>query len=124
LSASARAETATGPCASIDLLDPSDPNGVRFIGCDGAQTEYKLAISSQDAATVIDLSPAVSTPQIIAANIGTAFLLTREGGALAINAETVSISSVVNAASLAPGLSPGGLFTLFGSGLNNGGVNP
>ena len=123
LSAASSASAVGGPCPSVDLLDSVDVSGVRFIECDGTQSIYQLSLGLQKGASIVDLGGEPAPPSI-PANSGDAFGIMRTNGALSIGASTLTITAVVNAASMGPGLSPGGLFTIFGSGFTAGGATP
>jgi uncharacterized protein (TIGR03437 family) len=124
ISALAAVSSPAGPCPSVDLLDQAGAGGIRFIGCDGTQAAYQLEFENQKGAGIVDLTGGTVSYQQITVNSGVAFGITRVAGRLAISTQTIAITSVVNSASLAPGLSPGGLFTIFGRGLNAGSSKP
>lgn len=112
-SAAASAAGPAGPCALADL------DGVRFLECDGSQQAYQVAFGAQTSATVIDLG-AIASAQKIGVSYGTAFQIARSNGGLQIQPQTIAVQAVVNAASGGPGLSPGGIFTIYGAGLTVG----
>ena len=53
-----------------------------------------------------------------------AWVVGRKNGALAVVAQTLTIGSVVDSAAFGPGLSPGGLITIFGTGFVAGNSVP
>ncbi len=125
------AASPAGACAnSIDLGDPvlsgrSAPakvGAVRFLECDGTQFPYQLAFATQTGASILDLSGGPS--QQIAAGSAPAFQVSRSSATLAVAPQTLAITSVVNSAGFGPGLSPGGFFTIFGSGFTVGSSIP
>jgi len=116
-----------GSCTnSIDIADPvvagqaapAKVGAVRFLECDGTQPVYQLSFGTQPGAAILDLAggPAIE----IAAGSALAWQVTRTNGSLAIAPQTMAITAVVNSAGFGPGLSPGGLFTIFGAGFTAG----
>jgi len=61
---------------------------------------------------------------VLTGSSAAAYKLTRSAGGLAVDGQDVSFSSdaVVNAATFSAGIAPGGLFTIFGSGLAGAGA--
>ena len=119
-------ESAQGACGSVleipDAAVIGSTSSVtlrssRFIYCNGANPPYQASLSApgsyrayvEGAGLLKDLSS--STPA--------AYALTFTAGTLAASAQTASFSTagVLNAATFVPGLAPGGLFSIFGSGL-------
>jgi hypothetical protein len=90
--------------------------------CDGTAASYQVSFAKQAGATVIDLTGTPVAP--IAANSGVAFQVVRASGVLSVSPAAIMISSAVNAAGLGPGLSAGGIFTIFGAGLATSGSVP
>ena len=84
-----------------------------FRYCDGTQPVYQLGLASR--ATVIDLATGGRRSDLSPS----AYKITRSGSALAIAPQDVSFApdGVVNPATLASGIAPGGLMTILGSGL-------
>jgi uncharacterized protein (TIGR03437 family) len=116
-----------GSCTnSIDIADPvvavqaapAKVGAVRFIECDGTQPVYQLGFGTQTGATILDLAggPALE----IGAGSALAWQVTRTNGSLAIGPQMMVITAVVNSAGFGSGLSPGGLFTIFGTGFTAG----
>lgn len=118
-----------GPCGrALDLPDAAifaaDAASVltrsRFFYCDGTQTAYQLSHGGEGPyrVSVTDLAPAGNS-RVLSGSSAAAYKLTRPAAQLAIATQDVgfSSSSVVNAATFTPGIAPGGLFTIFGSGL-------
>ena len=121
------AASLSGSCTnSVDISDPviagqaapAKVGAVRFLECDGTQPVYQLGFGTQTGAAIIDLagSPALE----IAAGSALAWQVTRPNGSLVIAPQTMAITAVVNSAGFGPGLSPGGLFTIFGAGFTAG----
>jgi uncharacterized protein (TIGR03437 family) len=79
-------------------------------------------MAAQKGATILDLTggPASQIP----AGPSLAYQISRTQGLLSIVPQQMAITSVVNTAGYGPGLSPGGLFTIFGGGLANGSEAP
>ena len=130
IAANASASSASGACNALDLGDPAVPGqpaparvgGVRFLACDGTAPPYQISFANPAGATVYVLAGGPAIP--IPAAGGPAWQVTRNGSALAVTAQTLSISAIVNAATFGPGVSPGGIFTIFGSGLSAGSSPP
>jgi uncharacterized protein (TIGR03437 family) len=114
LSANSATNSPLGACAGADILGPSG-GGVRFQYCDGSQTLYETDFSANKGAAISDLSggPAAA----ISAGTGTSWGISRRNGQLSVSALSPSISAVTDSAAFAKSISPGGLFTIFGSGL-------
>lgn len=128
--AQASAASAAGACTTLDLGDPaiagqSAPatvGGVRFLACNGTAPAYQVGLTGNSGAAVYDLAggPPVSIPS----SGSPAWQITRSGSGLAVAAQQIFISSIVNSATFGPGLSPGEIFTIFGTGLTAGSVQP
>ncbi len=113
--AAASVRSVAGNCgASIDLPD-SATSGVRFIACDESQDSYEAALQPNLGATVVDLAGGAAV-SIAPASTGV-YRIRRSNGKLQVDPQTLSITAVVDAAVFGSGLSPGGLFTIFGTGL-------
>ena len=128
LSAAGSAASPSGDCgAALDLLDGAG-TGVRFIPCDGTQSAYQLAFGAPGAggtpkgSAVFDSGTGISQQLSIVG--GNAFLVTRSGSASVIAPQATAITAVVNAANVTAGISPGGIFSIFGYGFTVGSVVP
>ena len=117
-----------GTCgAALNLWDAAVPEiansgnvgGVRFVSCDGVQAAYQLSVAGGDALGALDF--ASSTTQAIPATAIKVYGVSRVAGVLTVAPQTVGIAAVVNSASFQPGVTAGGLATIFGSGLVTGG---
>jgi len=114
---------AGGTCPLLDVQDPwmssggipASVGGVRFAGCDGASFPYQLDFLRQNGAVALDLGGGTSGTVAVGSGVG--WQVSRVSGVLVLSPQAISVGSVVNSASLAPGISPGGIFTIFGSGL-------
>ena len=105
----------SGACGQvIDLPDAAPPLISRFRYCEGGQPVYQLSLGGR--ATLIDLAPGGRRSEL---GVG-AYKATRPGVQLTLAPQDVSFSQngIVNAASFAPGVAPGGLMAIFGSGLS------
>jgi uncharacterized protein (TIGR03437 family) len=117
-----------GSCgAPLDLLDAVDgagnPSGglvSRFVACDGGSSTYQIGIAAPQPyrAFVTDLATAGSTTDVSGTAPAT-YRATRVKLNLTVAPQSASFTAdaVVNAATFAPGLAPGGIFSVFGSGL-------
>jgi uncharacterized protein (TIGR03437 family) len=112
-SAKASANSPVGACSLLPISD-SAASGVTFLYCDGSQPVYELDLAVSKVATVVDLTGAA--PVTLPANGTLAWQLGRAAGVIQPVVQTLSISAVTDSASFGPGLSPGGLFTIFGAG--------
>ncbi len=119
--------SATGACANqLDISDPAvagqaaatKVGAVRFLECDGSQPAYQLGFSTQTGGAVVDLAGGSSLQ--IAPGSSLAWQVTRPNGLLAIAPAAVAIASVVSAADYSPGLSPGEIISIFGTGFTVG----
>ena len=110
-----------GSCGrTLDLLDVSTTRLSRFRYCDGSQPVHQLTIGS-DAAyriTVADLAQGGRSTEFTGPGL-TALRASRAAVNMVVVPQDVSFSSnsVVNAATFVPGIAPGGLIAIFGSGL-------
>ena len=103
-----------GACAAgIDIADAG--GGVRFVACDDGQESYEAAFDSNLGATVADLAGGAAI--VIAGGTTTVYRIRRNAGKRLAEAQTISITAVGDSAAFGPGISPGGLFTIFGTGL-------
>jgi uncharacterized protein (TIGR03437 family) len=125
-------QSAAGGCsAPLNFQDaylpgsapPSAVLSSQFIYCDGTQPVYQasVGIASPYQVSFTDLSVPDTTGIVTNINGSSvaAYQVTRSSGQLSITSPAISFSpgAVLNAASFLPGISPGGLFSLFGSGL-------
>ena len=113
------------PDAAVSGMEPPAAVAVsRFIPCDGTQPMYQVSAGSVPA-SLTALRPGGST-QNLAGSAAGVYKVTLAGTGIAIGPQDVSFSSasVVNAATFANGLAPGGLFSIFGAGFASpGGVS-
>jgi uncharacterized protein (TIGR03437 family) len=125
--------SAGGTCGlSIALPDAVDSSGnpapfvSRFQVCDGAVAAYQVDIGAaqQYRAFVADLVAGGSSFDI-SGNALASYAATRPQLNLVLAPQSTSIlaGGVVNAATFTPGIAPGGLFTIFGSGLSGAAVD-
>jgi uncharacterized protein (TIGR03437 family) len=118
-----------GACgASLDLLDAVDTNAAgagkvllsRVAACDGAAANYQLRVGAAQPfhALVSDLATGGSLIDVSGSTIAT-YKATRPRLNLALAPQDVSFSAdgVVNAATFVSGIAPGGIISVFGSGL-------
>ncbi|MDQ6706086.1 MAG: Ig-like domain-containing protein, partial [Acidobacteriota bacterium] len=113
------------PDAAVSGFEPPASVAVsRFIYCDGAQPMYQVNAASVPA-SLTALGAGGST-QTLAGSAAGVYKVSRTGAGIAIGPQDVSFSStsVVNAATFANGLAPGGLFSIFGTGLAPAGADP
>ena len=101
-----------------DTLPFGAIGGVRFVSCDGTQAAYQAVLAAPDQAAALDFT-GTGTQNL---NNATAriFGVSRVSGILTFTPQTSAIVSVVDSASFRPGLTAGGLATIFGSGLAAG----
>ncbi len=114
LSAAAATSSVNGICPSVDLLGPSG-GGVRFQYCDGSAPLYETDFSAVKGATVTDLTGGAAAT--IPAS-GATWAISRSNGTLTVKPLSLSIGAVADSAGFRPAVSPGGLFTIFGSGFS------
>jgi uncharacterized protein (TIGR03437 family) len=127
--------SAVGLCGqSLDLLDAVDGTGglasstgtlISRIGvCDGVQSTYQIRIGAAQAfyALVSDLATAGSETDVSGSAIGN-YKVTRPQLNLVLAAQDAGFTpaGVVNAATFAPGIAPGGILSIFGYGLADSG---
>jgi len=88
----------------------------QFVYCDGTQPVYQASLGN--AGSLIDLSSAPGSGTSALPG-GSTYQFIQTGGKWTPSPATVSFSTsaVLNAATFQPGLSPGGIFSLFGTGL-------
>ena len=107
--------SATGTCGMPWLTDQ-----FTAIYCDGTQDLYSIETkgSSPVRLTFTDLSSPGARSELASSGLAS-FRVTRAGAAWTVTASTPNFTAagVVNAASYVPALAPGGIFTIFGSGL-------
>jgi uncharacterized protein (TIGR03437 family) len=121
--------SAAGTCGqALELFDSVDSTGApaagpllsRMIACDGTQTAYQMLIGSTQPfhAQVMDLAPGGSHADLSGSSPAT-YRATRTQFYLALAPQDVSFTAlaVVNGATFAPGLAPGGVVSIFGTGL-------
>ena len=116
-----------GPCG-VSFQAPLDPAGAMFgfRFCDGTRDVYQLDTAANTAfqLSLTDLgSPGARTD--IAGQGATSLAIYRRGAQWTASTQSLTFTAagIVNAASFAPTLSPGALFTVFGSGLAKAGVD-
>jgi uncharacterized protein (TIGR03437 family) len=97
---------------------------LRQRACDGLADEYQIELAGQGElrAVVTDLAEGGARTEI-AGSRSAAFRATRPGAGLRIEPQESSLleRAVVNAATFKPEIAPGGLVSIFGSGLAHGG---
>jgi uncharacterized protein (TIGR03437 family) len=118
--------SAAGPCGTFaDLPDTGGPLVSRFRYCDGAQAVYQLSLGAalSSRAILTDLAPGGRRSELGGSGAAVAYKVTRPDGLIAVAPQDVSLSpeGVVNPATLAAGIAPGGLMTILGSGLAGAG---
>ncbi len=115
LSGGVTAGAPAGVCTGVGLMGPSG-GGASIRYCDGAQSLYEADFATATGALLADLSggPSASIP----AGGGGSWAITRTGGQLTVAPLSPSITAVADSAGFGPAVSPGALFTIFGSGLS------
>jgi uncharacterized protein (TIGR03437 family) len=125
-SASAPAvQSAAGSCSSALVFPDSYvfnaplPQTVltsRFVYCDGTQAVYQATLGAAASLTDLSVSPGTGTSALSGA---ATYQISQSGGRwTAVPAGlSFSASAILNAATFQPGISPGGIFSLFGAGL-------
>jgi uncharacterized protein (TIGR03437 family) len=120
--------SANGTCGqAIDFQDAatitpasSSPLDSRFRYCDGKQPVYQLALGEAQAwrASLTDLAAGGRRSDLIGGSL-IAYKVTRPAAQLVLGAQDVSVAAngVVSGASFLPGIAPGGLMAILGSGL-------
>jgi uncharacterized protein (TIGR03437 family) len=126
------AQSASGSCGTpIDLVDAVDGSGspsgglvTRLRACDGTDAVYQIAIGAAQPyrAFLTDLASGGSTTDL-SGSMPAVYQLTRSrlNVVLAPQATGFTADAVVNGATFAPGIAPGGVFSIFGSGLAGAG---
>jgi uncharacterized protein (TIGR03437 family) len=125
-------QSASGPCSlPLDLLDAVDSSGRPAAGalvsriqvCDGRDPNYQLSVGTAQPyrAFVTDLATGGSMLDI-SGTVPAAYMASRPQLALELAPQDVSFAAnaVVNGASLTSGIAPGGVMTIFGTGLSVG----
>jgi uncharacterized protein (TIGR03437 family) len=126
--------SAAGACGvPLDLVDAVDTSGnppaagpliSRIDVCDGSQPAYQIAVGGAQPyrAFVTDLAPGGAWMDI-SGNAAAAYKATRPLLALAVAPQDASFTAgaVVNAATFTSGIAPGGIMTIFGTGLSGPG---
>jgi uncharacterized protein (TIGR03437 family) len=125
------ANSATGVCGlSLDLMDAVDIGAPgsgkallsRIAACDGVASTYQIRVGVGQPfhALVSDLSAGGSLTDV-SGSILANYKATRPKLNLALAAQDVSFTAdgVVNAATFAPGISPGEIISIFGAGLSD-----
>ncbi len=107
-SAAAATNSAAGSCATADIA------GARFQYCDGTQAPYETDFAVNKGAVLTDLTG--GTPATIPSGASGSWGITRKNGQLIVSPLAPTITSATDSAAFAPAVSPGGLFTVFGSG--------
>ena len=128
-SLSLNVSSAAGACGSpLDLPDAANLTsgaGVpalvsRLVVCDGSQAAYQLSVGAQQPfrAVLLDLGGTGGLTDL-SASMPSFWLATRPAAVLVLSPLQVSFTSdsVLNAASLTPGLAPGSLMAILGTGL-------
>src|SRR5262249_39560650 len=124
--------SAAGPCGlPVELLDAVDSSGnpaplvSRIQVCDGLQPAYQISIGAAQRyrAFLTDLATGGGT-QDLSGSAPASYKASRPQLALVLVPQDVSFTadSVVNAATFTSGIAPGGIMTIFGSGLSGPGV--
>lgn len=126
--------SAAGPCGTgFELFDAVDSAGnaaagpllSRFTACDGAQSAYQVQVGASQPfqLQLTDLAPGGGVTNL-SGSAPAMYQAARPQFYLALAPQTASFTaeSVVNAATYAPGLAPGGLASIFGTGLSGSGT--
>ena len=113
-----------GVCGpTLDIPDSASTVS-RFRYCDGAQSAYQLHLAGTPGYRVMLLDLATGgRSQELAGGELSAYRIARPGIQLNLSPQTTSFETtgVVNAATFARGIAPGGLFAIFGNGLTGPG---
>jgi uncharacterized protein (TIGR03437 family) len=125
------ANSASGTCgSSLGLLDAIDATAPaagkvllsRMAACNGSDSTYQIRVGAAQPfhALVSDLATGGSLTDV-SGNAIANYKVTRPKLNLAIAPQDVSFTAdgVVNAATFAPGISPGGIISIFGAGLSD-----
>jgi len=127
------AQSAAGACGiALDLLDSVDSQGTgtgaltsRILVCDGLEPAYTIAVGTTGSyrAFVTDLAVGGSS-QDISASAPATYKASRPKLALTLAPQDASFvaDGVVNAATFTAGIAPGGIMTIFGTGLSGPGA--
>ncbi|HTM49071.1 MAG TPA: Ig-like domain-containing protein [Bryobacteraceae bacterium] len=103
------------------------PRLSRLRYCDGAQSVYQLSVGGAQAykAFLYDLGPAGRRADLSGGGGQAAFKATRSGTQFVLAPQDVALTpgGMVNAATLTPGVAPGGLMTIVGTGLAGPGAD-
>ena len=124
------ARSIAGACGlAVDFTDAADPAGAlpagaprvtRFVACDGAQPLYQINAGAPQPyrVTLTDLGKGGGATDLSASGPAS-YKASRAGLLLQIAPQdlTVLADGILNAASFTPAIAPGGLFSIFGSGL-------
>ncbi len=118
------ARSAAGACGrALELWDPlpsAAPLVSRFVVCDGAQQVYQVNVGTGQIfrASLTDFASGGSVADL-SGSAPAAYRATRAGTVLSVAPQSLVLAAdaVVNAASFTPGVAPGGLISIFGSGL-------
>lgn len=131
LAASSTAGACGLPAPLLDTVDgsgnppSSGPLESQFLVCDGTQSTYQINVGASQAyqAFVTDLAKSGSSFNV-SGSAPASYQAARPTLNLVLSplAPGFTASAVVNAATFGPGISPGGLFSIFGSGLSGSGV--
>ena len=124
--------SAAGACGrALDLPDAVDPAaaggkalGSRLLACDGAQSTYQLrAGAGQPFRALLDDLTAGGVLADLSGSQETSYKVTRPKLNLALAPQDLSFSAtgVVGGATFTPGIAPGGVVSIFGSGLAGAG---
>jgi uncharacterized protein (TIGR03437 family) len=126
---SLEAQSATGNCGvALELIDSVETTGApsgglvsRFRACDGSDSAYQVAVGAAQPykAFLADLAAAGSTTDLTGSAPVT-YKVTRNRVNLVVSPQDISFTAdaVVNAATFGPGIAPGGIVSIFGSGLS------
>jgi uncharacterized protein (TIGR03437 family) len=131
------ARSIAGVCGrSVDIGDATDATGnpsataagrlSRFVACDGSQQLYQINVGAAAAyrASVTDLAKG-GTVTDLSGSVPASYKASRPAQLLVVAPQDLTLiaGGVVNGASFTPGIAPGGLFAILGSGLAGVGVN-
>lgn len=124
-------QSSAGACGqSVDLLDAVDSSGnpasgaliSRLTVCDGTQSLYEVTVGAGQPfhSFVTDLAAGGDSTDLSASAGPATWRATRPQLALSLVPEAAAFTAaqVVNAASFTPGIAPGGLMSVFGTGLS------
>jgi uncharacterized protein (TIGR03437 family) len=115
----------SGPCGQALVLPGITTGTFRLLSCDGAADEYQIELGGTGTlgATVTDLVVGGARVEISGGINSAAFRAFRPGPWLVVGPQktTVALQGIVNAATFTPDIAPGGLITIFGTGLSRTG---